>query len=250
MICGEILKMDNQREQLLMVDDDQIFCGVVKDYLTNQGFNVAVVYNGVAMTQYLSEHIVDLLILDVMLPDEDGLSLARWLRAENYQQPIIMLSAAREEADRVVGLEIGADDYLTKPASLRELLARVRAALRRHTGQLRQFTPPIANPNVYTFRPFTLDTECHRLTKDDVEVSLTDAEYNLLLAFVTHSNQILSRNRLLNLVKGYEHTPHDRSIDVVVSRLRTKIEADPGTPSYVRTIRNKGYLFSPSNYIA
>ncbi|RKZ46083.1 MAG: two-component system response regulator OmpR [Candidatus Parabeggiatoa sp. nov. 3] len=235
--------MVNQREQLLMVDDDRKFCQVVKNYFKKQGFQIDVVYDGVAMNQYLSKRTVDLIILDVMLPGENGLSLAQRLRATDYQQAIIMLSAATEEVDRIVGLEMGADNYLPKPVSLRELLAHVRASLRRNPEPAQQ-----AGKNQlksYTFDSFTLDTACHRLTKNEVELNITENEYSLLQVFVTHPHEILSREKLLNLMNGREYIPYDRIIDVNIKRLRDKIETEPKAPSYIRTIRGKGYLFSP-----
>jgi two-component system phosphate regulon response regulator OmpR len=235
--------MEKSLPQLLIVDDDQSFCQIIKDYLSSQGFNIVAVHDGIMMKQYLSTHTVDLIILDVMLPGENGFSLARQLRATNHQQPIIMLSAAGEEVDRVVGLEIGADDYITKPVSLRELLARVRTHLRRF--QAVSVSQPVVNPTSYTFGPFTLDTIAHRLTKADSEISITNAEYHLLLVFLTHPNQVLNRDRLMNLISGHDHMPFDRSIDVKISRLRTKIETDPAAPVYIRTIRGEGYLFVP-----
>lgn len=244
--------MTNEREQLLMVDDDQQFCRIVKDYLTKHDFDIEVVYDGDSMTRYLSEHHVDLIILDVMLPGEDGLSLARRLQAEKPQQAFIMLSAAGDEADRIVGLEMGSDDYLTKPISLRELLARIRAVLRRlrYKGNSQSSsTIPLTQNHIYTFGPFILDSNRHVLTKEEKEINLTTSEYNLLFVFVTHPERVLSRDRLMNLIKGYDHTPYDRSIDVTVRRLRTKIEPDPSTPAYIRTIRGEGYLFSPQGRV-
>lgn len=237
--------MEKPRPQLLIVDDDQSFCQIITDYLSSHGFNIVAVHDGITMKQYLATHTADVIILDVMLPGENGFSLARQLRADNYQQPIIILSAAGEEMDRVVGLEIGADDYVTKPVSLRELLARVRTQLRRfQTGPVNQST---VNTTSYTFGSFTLDTVAHRLTKADSEINITNAEYHLLLAFVTHPNQVLNRDQLMNLISGHDHIPFDRSIDVRVSRLRNKIETDPATPVYIRTIRGEGYLFSPQS---
>ncbi|RKZ82703.1 MAG: two-component system response regulator OmpR [Candidatus Parabeggiatoa sp. nov. 1] len=227
----------DKREQLLIVDDDIAFCQLVQDYLTVHGFDIAGVHDGRAMTQFLSQHVVDLIILDVMLPGDSGLLLARQLRAENYHNPIIMLSSLGDEADRIIGLENGANTYLPKPVSLRELLAYVRAMLRRHTSQ----------PKIYTFGPFALNTRTHRLTKANVEMTITNADYNLLLAFVTHPNQVLSRNKLTKLAKHTNWAPDEnRNIDVGVTRLRKKIEIEPSTPSYLRTIHGRGYIFSPS----
>lgn len=240
--------MNKQRQQLLIVDDDQSFCQIIKDYLNSQGFDITAVHDGIAMKQYLSDHTVDLIILDVMLPGENGFSLARQLRADNHQQPIIILSAAADEVDRVVGLEIGADDYVTKPVSLRELLARVRTHLRRFQSVPTTSSIPVdVSPASYTFGPFTLNTTTHRLMKATSEVNITNAEYHLLLALVTHPNQVLNRDQLMNLIRGHDHTPFDRSIDVKISRLRNKIETDPAAPVYIRTIRGEGYLFSPQS---
>jgi DNA-binding response OmpR family regulator len=237
--------MEKQRQQLLIVDDDQSFCQIIKDYFSSQGFDIVAVHDGIAMKQHLSDHTVDLIILDVMLPGENGFSLARQLRADNHQQLIIILSAAGDEVDRVVGLEIGADDYVTKPVSLRELLARVRTHLRRFQSVPMTSTPPAVNPASYTFGPFTLNTSTHRLMKATSEINITNAEYHLLLALVTHPNQVLNRDQIMNLISGHDHIPFDRSIDVKVSRLRNKIETDPAAPVYIRTIRGEGYLFSP-----
>jgi two-component system, OmpR family, phosphate regulon response regulator OmpR len=244
--------MVTQREQLLMVDDDPTWCEIVKDYLEHQGFNIDVVYDGIAMNQYLSQHAVDLIILDVMLPGENGLSLAQNLRATNYKQAIIMLSSAKEEVDRIVGLEMGADNYLSKTVALRELLAHIRASLRRNPAQLQQqstFISQTTQRKNYIFDSFILDTMSHRLTKNEVEIHITETEYRLLLVFLTHPHEILSRDKLMNLLKGCEYIPYDRSIDVNIKRLRDKIETNPKNPAYIRTIRGQGYLFSPKTYI-
>ncbi|MCP4698700.1 MAG: response regulator [Gammaproteobacteria bacterium] len=239
--------MPNRRqERILIVEDERETGKLLKDYLDFQGFEAVHVMDGKAMMRYLAEQKTDLIILDVMLPDEDGLSLARELRRHGNNVPIIMVSALGEDVDRVVGLEVGADDYLPKPVNLRELLARVRAVLRRYN-----VTPPKAPANIsakiYQFGPFKLNMEAHELHRGDTELLLTSAEFNLLAVLVTHPGQVLSRDRLMNLLKGYDHTPYDRSIDVRISRLRQKLEAEPASIRYIHTIRGEGYLFSPQD---
>jgi DNA-binding response OmpR family regulator len=189
------------------------------------------------MKQYLASHRVDLLLLDVMLPGEDGLSLARSLGGQG-SPAIIMLSARGEEIDRIVGLEVGADDYLPKPFSHRELLARVAAVLRRRQ-------PQADLGRIRRFGPFVADVEAHRLTRNGEEVALSAAEFALLKALLDHPDRVLSRDALVDLLKGYERGPFDRMVDVRVTRLRRKIEADPAHPVYLRTVWGEGYLFSP-----
>jgi two-component system phosphate regulon response regulator OmpR len=184
-------------------------------------------------------------VLDLMLPGEDGLSLARELRRRSTL-PILMLSARGEEIDRVVGLEVGADDYLPKPFSPRELLARLRALLRRAATPAMPATAAEA-PSAprWTFGPFTVDEASRRLLRDGVEVPINGAEYDLLLAFVKHPHRVLTRDQLVDWFKGYERDAGDRSIDVRVLRLRRRVEPDPAHPVYIRTVRGEGYLFNP-----
>ncbi len=234
-------------EKLLIVEDDKEFSYLMRDYLVHQGYEVSVQHDGIGMKQYLTEYMTDLVILDVMLPGEDGLSLVRWLRSNtDVNLPILMLSALGDEVDRIVGLEIGADDYLSKPPSLREVLARVRALLRRAQAKAAvALNADNAQAQIFEFGKFTLNMNNHTLSNEHEPIPLTNAEFHLLSAFVSHPNQVLSRDRLMNLIKGYDHTPYDRSIDVQVSRLRGKIEDNPAEPTYIRTIRGEGYLFSP-----
>ncbi len=192
------------------------------------------------MDRYLSGHEVDLVILDLMLPGEDGLSIGRRLRQQK-NMPIIILSARGEELDRIVGLEMGADDYLTKPFNPRELLARIRSVLRR-CNEVKQ--PTASEEHILTFGPFTLDLQKHELSRDGQEITLTSGEFTLLRIFLEHSNRVLTRDSLLEMTKGYEHSPLDRSIDVCVGRLRRKIEPDPTQPVYLRTVWGSGYIFS------
>jgi DNA-binding response OmpR family regulator len=190
------------------------------------------------MRHHLATHPVDLILLDVMLPGEDGLTLARSLNAEG-SPAIIMLSARGEEVDRIVGLEVGADDYLPKPFSHRELLARVTAVLRRHRT-------PVAPGRFRHFGPYEFDIEAHRLTRNGQEIELSGAEFSLLKVLIENPDRVLSRDALVELLKGYERAPFDRMVDVRVTRLRRKIEAAPAHPVYLRTIWGEGYLFSPA----
>ena len=229
--------MENRKEHILVVDDDAGLRDLLMQYLSGQGFEVSAVADGTAMMERL--YGVDAVILDLMLPGEDGLSLARQLRARS-NIPIIMLSARGEDIDRIVGLEVGADDYLAKPFNPRELLARVRAILRRRDPGSQ------APPNQgYAFGPFRLDLQSHHLSREGTEIPITAGEFTLLQIFIEHPNRVLSRDYLVELLKGYERTPFDRSVDVRVARLRRKIEPDPMAPSFIRTVWGQGYLFSP-----
>ncbi len=193
----------------------------------------------------MARHGADLVVLDLMLPGEDGLSLLKWLRTDGGP-PVIIVSARGEEVDRVVGLEVGADDYLAKPFGPRELLARVRAVLRRGGGN----APAPKETGALVFGPFRLDLATHVLTHESGEIPLTSGEFTLLRIFLEHPNQVLTRDHLITLVKGYERSPFDRSVDVRVTRLRRKIEPNPEAPVYLRTIWGEGYLFSPRGEVA
>ena len=239
--------MDNSdRPRVLVVDDDPALRELLADYLGASGFVVDTAGDGAQMRDCMARAMPDVLVLDLMLPGEDGLSLARELRRTSTL-PILMLSARGEEIDRVVGLEVGADDYLPKPFSPRELLARLRAVLRRvGTAAVPAATAteaPVA-PR-WTFGPFTVDDASRRLLRDGAEVPINGAEYDLLLAFVKHPNRVLTRDQLVDWFKGYERDAGDRSIDVRVMRLRRRIEPDPAHPVYIRTVRGEGYLFNP-----
>ena len=238
------MNADAQKEErLLVVDDDPGLRKLLTGYLRKEGFQVHAVGDGPAMRKRLAGHPVDLIILDLMLPGEDGLSLARELRGGS-DVPIIMLSARGEEVDRIVGLEVGADDYLAKPFSPRELLARIRAVLRRDSGRGKDAEASPATRK-QRFGPFELNLDAQSLLRDGKEIGLTTGEFNLLRIFVENPNRVLDRDRLLDLLKGYERSPFDRSVDVQVARLRAKIEADSKEPRYIRTVWGKGYLFSP-----
>jgi len=232
--------MTTESNHILVVDDDRGLRELLQRYLTEQGFQVTTAPDGVAMAALLEDQHPDLIVLDLMLPGEDGLSLARKLRAQG-DTPIIMLSARGEDVDRIVGLEVGADDYLAKPFNPRELLARIRAVLRR-----RRVRVAPAPEQGYRFGPYRLDVDAYMLTKDGAPVALTTGEFTLLRVFTEHPNRVLSRDMLIDLIKGYERSPFDRSIDVRVTRLRRKIEDDPVAPRYIRTIWGEGYLFAPA----
>jgi len=229
--------------RILIVDDDPALLELLERYLGEQGFVVAGVADGDAMDRYLAESPVDLIILDLMLPGEDGLSIAKRLRASGTT-PILMLSARGDDVDRIVGLEVGADDYLAKPFNPRELLARLRAILRR-----RQPESPGASAavpaEIHSFGEFRLDTASRTLTRDGEPVALTSGEYALLQVFAENPNRVLSRDTLVDRLAGYERSPFDRSIDVRVTRLRRKIEADPSAPVFIQTVWGEGYRFSP-----
>jgi two-component system, OmpR family, phosphate regulon response regulator OmpR len=235
--------------RILVVDDDPALRNLLTDYLAASGFVVDTAGDGVEMHRQLAAAAPDAIVLDLMMPGEDGLSLARGLR-KTSDIPILMLSARGEEIDRVVGLEVGADDYLAKPFSPRELLARLRALLRRtRTAEPLAAAAPGANLEAaahrFSFGPFTLDTNAWRLMRDGLEVPVSSGEVALLRIFVEHPARVLSRDSIVDWLKGYERDAYDRSIDVRVTRLRRKIESDPAHPAYIRTVRGEGYLFNP-----
>ena len=227
--------------QLLVVDDDKEIRELLTMYLGAQGFRVASVEDGAAMDAWLAENSADLVILDLMLPGEDGLSIARRLGVD-HGLPIVIISARGEELDRIVGLEVGADDYLPKPFSTRELLARVRAVLRRNWPSPQ---PEQAAGTDFEFGPFRLVPQKHALYRDANKVDLSRAEYDLLNVFVGRPDQVLSRDLIMNQLSGDDRDPFDRSIDVRVARLRHKIEDNPAEPRFVRTVWGVGYQFTP-----
>ena len=231
-----------EKDTIYVTDDDPGIRELVAEYLTSQGYRVETAEDAVSLDRLLAARLPDLLVLDWMMPGEDGLSVARRLRAQPGFPPIIMLSAKGEDIDRIIGLEVGADDYLPKPFNPRELLARIRAVLRRHNG-----TAPAAGENarLLHFGPFGVNLDARTLSRDGVEIPLTSGEYELLEIFVTHANRALSRDWLMDQLRGFERDPFDRSIDVRVNRLRKKIEDDPASPAYIRTQRGQGYLFVP-----
>jgi len=233
--------MSTDQAHILVVDDDPELRDLLGQYLSEQGYQVNGAENATGMDRFMADNTPDLIILDLMLPGEDGLSIAKRLRSSS-EIPIIMISARGEEVDRIVGLEIGADDYLPKPFNPRELLARIRAVLRRPAVTADSDTP---GEQVVEFGPFQLNLTTCELTRQGEKVPLTSGEFSLLRIFAQHPNRVLSRDRLIDMLKGLERSPYDRSIDVRVTRLRRKIEADPVSPAYIQTVWGEGYRFTP-----
>lgn len=230
--------------QILIVDDDPGIRELLSRYLTEQGYQATAVSDAIAMDKFLESGAdIDLVVLDLMLPGEDGLSIAKRLRS-NYNLPIVMVSARGEDIDRIIGLEVGADDYLSKPFNPRELLARIRAVMRRFQQNNITATQD-SNPQLFRFGNYSLDLGRRVLKHTDKEIALTSGEFSLLQAFVEHPNRALSRDTLVDYIKGYDRSPFDRSIDVRVTRLRQKIEADAKSPHFIHTIWGVGYMFTP-----
>ncbi|WP_300627104.1 response regulator [Pseudomonas sp.] len=229
---------------LLIVDDDLEVLALLKKFFLQHGYSVETVASGAQLWVAMERQPADLIILDLMLPGDNGLLLCQRLR-QQYATPVIMLTAMGELSDRVVGLEMGADDYLSKPFDARELLARVRAVLRR-AGESR---PPLgeAQRPLIRFAGWQLDLTRRELrSPDQVMIPLSSGEFDLLLVFVEHPQRVLTREQLLNLARGHRHDAFDRSIDVQVSRLRRKLEFDTKRPAMIRTVRNGGYQFTAS----
>ena len=230
---------------ILVVDDQKEICEVVQQYLSSEGYRVSVANDGAGMRRVMDGAEVDLVILDLMLPGEDGLTLARQLREESTVG-IIILTGRGETVDRIIGLEMGADDYLPKPFHLRELLARVKSVLRRASSRAQKEKPSGARARA-RFAGWHLDLSTRELVSPDGgEVRLTTGEFDLLAAFVNNANQVLSRDRLLDLACNREAGPFDRTIDVQVGRLRRKLEPDPQKPTMIKTVRGTGYIFTPT----
>jgi two-component system OmpR family response regulator len=235
----------NAAPHLLIVDDDKELCALLSKFLSRHGYRVSIAHNGSEMASILEASRVSLVILDLMLPGEDGLLLCRRLRATSTL-PIIMLTAKGDEVDRIIGLEMGADDYLAKVANPRELLARVRAVLRR-TGTTEVDTD---QARILEFSGWRLDVTRRQLfSANDALVPLRAGEFELLLAFVKRPRRVLSRDQLLDLSRGRSAGVFDRSIDVQVSRLRRKIEPDPKDPTLIKTVRSGGYILA-ANVVA
>ena len=230
--------------KILVVDDDIRLRDLLRRYLTEQGFNVVTVENAQAMNKLWIRERYDLLVLDLMLPGEDGLSICRRLRGAGDRTPIIMLTAKGEDVDRIVGLEMGADDYIPKPFNPRELVARITAVLRRIAPE-EATGAPSETPQTFTFGEFMLDLGTRTLKKNGETVSLTTGEFSVLKVFARHARQPLSREKLMELARGREYEVYDRSLDVRISRLRKLIEPDPSNPLYIQTVWGLGYVFIP-----
>ncbi len=230
-------------DHILIVDDDAEIRRLLCDYLTRNGLRTSAVADGRAMWQALSAGRVDLIVLDLMLPGDDGLTLCRNLRARSIDTPVVMLTARGEETDRIVGLEMGADDYLAKPFSARELLARIKVVLRRARSLPANLRPDTARN--LRFGPWVLDTvHRHLLSATGVVTPLSGAEFRLLRVFLSHPNRVLNRDQLVDLTQGKEADPLDRSIDVQVSRLRHRLRDDPREPQLIKTVRGEGYVLA------
>ena len=230
---------------ILIVDDHREIRDLVSRALTKEGFRVSSAADGRAMRKVMADGRIDLILLDLMLPGEDGLSLCRTLRAES-DVPIIMLTAKGEEVDRVIGLEMGADDYLSKPFGSRELIARIKAVLRR-SQDTKSKGAPEQKPKTYRFDRWGLDTGARALLRQDgVTMPLSTGEYDLLIALVERPQRVLNRDQLLDLARGRSAAGIDRSIDTQVSRLRKKLELDPSDPKIIKTVWGGGYMFTPA----
>ncbi|NID14612.1 response regulator [Luteibacter yeojuensis] len=230
-------------DRLLIVDDEADVTLLLSRYFSSQGFRVTTACDGHEMRRALAAQPVDLVLLDLGLPDEDGFAITRYLR-EQWRGPVVIVTGRGEAVDRIVGLELGADDYVTKPFDLRELLARVRSVLRRSraTGN-----PVSQAPNRLAFDRYVLDVQSHTLVDSEQNpVELTGGEFVLLRTLVEHPNQVMTRDQLMNHVHGREAGPFDRAIDVQVGRLRRKIEPDPSRPRLIKSVRGTGYLFTPT----
>lgn len=229
--------------KILVVDDDKRLRDLLQRYLGEQGFVVRTAENAEMMDKSLTRDTFDLIVLDLMLPGEDGLSICRRLRASEPQQAIIMLTAKGDEIDRIVGLEMGADDYLPKPFNPRELVARIQAVLRRRVNVVPG--APTSEDKLITFGDIEVDLATRTLKRNGELMSLTTGEFAVLKVLLEHPRQPLSRDRLMTLARGREQGPFDRAIDVQVSRLRKLVEPDPSVPRYLQTVWGFGYVFIP-----
>jgi len=242
--------MSISQDHVLIVDDDREIRTLLAEYLARQGLRCTTAANGREMKDALERHRVDLIVLDIMMPGDDGLTLCRNLRAGGSAHagtPVLMLTARGEDMDRIVGLEMGADDYLAKPFVPRELLARIRAILRRSRALPPNLEPAHATPRVLHFAGWSLDTVArHLIDRDGTVVPLSGAEYRLLGVFLAHPQCVLSRDQLMELTQGREADVFDRSIDLLVSRLRLRLGDKAREPSIIKTVRNEGYVLAAS----
>lgn len=232
--------MGMSKELIYVVDDDPGIRELLTEYLGSQGYEVAEADGSSALDALMAERMPNLIVLDLMMPGEDGLSIARRLKGAAGMPPIIMLSAKGEDIDRIIGLEVGADDYLPKPFNPRELVARIKAVLRRGTAPA-----PEGASRIVHFGPFSLNLDSRSLSREGEEIIITNGEFSLLEILVQHPNRALSRDWLMDQLRGFERDPYDRSIDVRVNRLRKKIETNIANPCYIKTVWGQGYLFSP-----
>ena len=235
--------LQRRTTHVLIVDDDRQIRSILARYLHDQGLRTTQAAHGEAMFEALDKGVFDVILLDIMMPGEDGLSLCRQVRARD-DTPVILLTAVNTDTDRIIGLETGADDYVTKPFNPRELLARIRSVLRRSNALPASFRRPESS-TLYLFGGWSVDIRKRTLTSPDgALVSLTSGEFDLLHVFVEHPNEVLTRDQLLNLARGRSSVAFDRAIDVQVSRLRRKIEPDSQQPSIIKTVRSEGYIMT------
>ena len=231
------------RYKVLLVDDDARLRELLSRYLQEQGFSIKTVIDSAAMDRALHREHFDLLVLDLMLPGEDGLAICRRLRAADNNMPIVMLTAKGDEVDRIVGLEMGADDYLPKPFNPRELVARIHAIMRRQPSNLPG--APALEEEVVNFGRISVNLGTRALSCDGKDITLTTGEFSLLKVLLQHPRQPLSRDKLMELARGREYGVFDRAIDVQISRLRKLVEDDPSKPRYLQTVWGFGYVFIP-----
>ncbi len=236
--------MNAAPRKLLVVDDDPKLRELLRRYLSENGFEVSVAQDAPAMNRLMQRERFELIVLDLMLPGEDGLSIVRRLRGANDRTPIVVLTAKGDDVDRIVGLELGADDYLGKPFNPRELLARIHAVLRRQPPPELPGAPS-AEPIEVRFGPFRLNLATRQLSRDGEPVPLTTGEFAVLKVLVQHARTPLTREKLMSLARGREYGAYDRSLDVQVSRLRRLIETDPQQPRLIQTVWGVGYVFVP-----
>ncbi|WP_309301450.1 two-component system response regulator OmpR [Vibrio tarriae] len=237
-----------ENHKVLVVDDDARLRALLERYLSEQGFQVRSVANGEQMDRLLTRENFHLMVLDLMLPGEDGLSICRRLRNSNNMIPILMLTAKGDEIDRIVGLEVGADDYLPKPFNPRELLARIKAVLRRQVVEAPG--APSAEETIIEFGEFRLNLGTREMFRGEEAMPLTSGEFAVLKALVTNAREPLSRDKLMNMARGREYSAMERSIDVQISRLRRMLEVDPSKPRYIQTVWGLGYVFVPDGKAA
>ncbi len=236
--------MNDTTNKILVVDDDLRLRQLLNRYLSEQGFTVKAVENGPGMDKALEHERFDLMVLDLMLPGEDGLSICRRLRGSRNELAIIMLTAKGDDIDRIVGLEMGADDYLPKPFNPRDLVARIHAVLRRRAAPLPPGAPTGAE-EIVSFGSIRLNLATREIVRDEVVTQLTTGEFAVLKVLVQHPRQPLSRDKLMELARGREYDVFDRAIDVQISRLRKLLEDDPSHPRYLQTVWGFGYVFVP-----
>lgn len=236
-------EIESVPQRILVVDDDARLRGLLQKFLEDDGFVVRACHDGKQMDKLMQREVFSLVVLDFMLPDEDGISICRRLREAGINIPIIMLTAKGSEADRILGLEAGADDYLPKPFNPKELLARIKAVLRRQNRELPG--APSQQVEVVEFGSWTLDLSTRSLKKNGHDVTLTTGEFSVLKALVQHPREPLTRDKLMQLARGREWGAMERSIDVQVSRLRRLIEDNPSQARYIQTVWGVGYVFVP-----